>query len=153
MHPPGCHTGLEAVFTISIFSTFLGGVLFSSSSVLSIHFHSKKSSRFHRRPKRHTHHWKKSRHKERAALRLAHAVRAEEKEAKQTTCRFFVARSRRARDTPRCEYKRRRRRRHTLEQQQRHRKQQPEDFLLLLRRRRRRRLRQERTERRGWQKM
>ena len=44
---------------------------------------------------------------------------------------------------------------HTLEQQQqqRHRKQQPEDFLLLLRRRRRRRLRQERTERRGWQKM
>ena len=137
-------------------------MLFSSCPlVLSIiHFHSKKSSRFHRRPKRHTHHWKKSRHKERAALRLAHAVRAEEKEAKQTTCRFFVARSRRARDTPRCEYKRRRRRRRrTLEQQQqqqqqRHRKQQPEeDFLLLLRRRRRRRLRQERTERRGWQKM
>ena len=25
MHPPGCHTGLEAVFTNSIFSTFLGG--------------------------------------------------------------------------------------------------------------------------------
>ena len=24
MHPPGCHTGLEAVFTNSIFSTFLG---------------------------------------------------------------------------------------------------------------------------------
>ena len=135
-------------------------MLFSSCPLVLlsiIHFHSKKSSRFHRRPKRHTHRWKKSRHKERAALRLAHAVRAEEKEAKQTTCRFFVARSRRARDTPRCEYKRRRRRRrHTLEQQQqqRHRKQQPEeDFLLLLRRRRRRRLRQERTERRGWQKM
>ena len=135
-------------------------MLFSSCPLVLlsiIHFHSKKSSRFHRRPKRLTHHWKKSRHKERAALRLAHAVRAEEKEAKQTTCRFFVARSRRARDTPRCEYKRRRRRRrrrHTLEQQQqRHRKQQPEDFLLLLRRRRRRRLRQERTERRGWQKM
>ena len=35
----------------------------------------------------------------RAALRLAHAVRAEEKEAKQTTCRFFVARSRRVRAT------------------------------------------------------
>ena len=141
-----------------------GDGLFSSCPLVLllsiIHFHSKKSSRFHRRrPKRRTHRWKKNRHKERAALRLAHAVRAEEKEAKQTTCRFFVARSRRARDTPRCEYKRRRRRRHTLEQQQqqqqqqRHRKQQPEDFLLLLRRRRRRRLRQERTERRGWQKM
>jgi hypothetical protein len=32
MHPPGCHTGLEAVFTISIFSTFLGGALFALTS-------------------------------------------------------------------------------------------------------------------------
>jgi hypothetical protein len=32
MHPPGCHTGLEAVFTNSIFSTFLGGSVFALPS-------------------------------------------------------------------------------------------------------------------------
>ena len=57
------------------FFFFGGGVLFSSLSVLSFllkhySFSFQKSSRFHRRPKRLTHHWKKSRHKERAALRL-----------------------------------------------------------------------------------
>jgi hypothetical protein len=40
MHPPGCHTGLEAVFTISIFSTFLGGALFALTSPSYIYHHS-----------------------------------------------------------------------------------------------------------------
>ena len=106
--------GEEEFFKISL--SYFFWVLFSSS-VLSLFIFIPKSSPFSS-SKTTTNLRKKSRHKERAALRLAHAVRAEEKEAKQATCRFFVARSRRARDTPRCEYKRRRRRRHTLEQQQ-----------------------------------
>ena len=90
-----CFWGRRGVFQHFSFLCFLGAVFVLCPLI--IHFHYSKIASFSSSKTPNLR--KKSRHKERAALRLrTRGPRGRKGERKQATCRFFVARSRRARE-------------------------------------------------------